>query len=522
MAGISLPAPTPAEAAEREKAQRVFDLLAAAQEWFSAQLLSDAAAGAGARLYLDGRGLPDTVRQQFRLGAAPKAGELVPHLLEAGFTVEEAIAAGVVYRGTGGGTIERFRNRVIFPIEDSRGRVVSFGGRAIDPSDKAKYLNGPETTAFSKGQLLYGLLRAVALLSPAQSQLVVVEGYMDVIACQRAAIPAVAPLGTALTDGHVRQLWQKCDEPVLCFDSDDAGKAASIRIVPKILPLLKAGRSFRICYLVGAKDPDELFAAAGGKALSAALATTLPFYELAFTYACGADPIDTPERKQGAIARLREACGLIQDEELRGLYTQAFDDLFRRRYGPSSSSAAAEVLTPDSRGLVLYKPQEREPEIELRPISCALLTGALENPSWLFQHVDELQKSPFGDPALRDISDEILCYYDNLPAHPDWQALPKLEAVLIDSGFTDLIRDCRSKAAPAPFLSERVRPDRRQALWQRGFMAVNRLYWLAGLFDNDDGELQITLGSKSYYEMRFEADSLETALANGYIWDKAG
>ena len=202
-AGMGLPAPDPQAAEREQKRQGLADWMDLAQKWFAANLRRST--GKAAREMLDRRGLPEDQWDRFGLGYAPNDREgLRNALIQRGAKPAELVEAGLLIAPEGGGApYDRFRDRLIFPIHDARGRIVSFGGRAMNPDDRAKYLNGPETTLFHKGATLYGLPEARRILgagSRSDAAIVVVEGYMDVIACQRAGIPAVAPMGTALTE----------------------------------------------------------------------------------------------------------------------------------------------------------------------------------------------------------------------------------------------------------------------------------------------------------------------------------
>jgi DNA primase len=204
----------------------------------------------------------------------------------------------------------------------------------MDPAARAKYLNGPETTLFHKGRLLYGLYEARKLLHAAQAAapteqtpLLVVEGYMDVIACQRAGLPAVAPMGTAMTEEQMEVLWRLHPEPTLSFDGDKAGQRAAARAIDRALPLLKPGRSFKFSIVVGGKDPDDVLREQGPAALKSQLTQTTPFVEALFARERDLEPLDTPERKAGLKQRLRAAAGTIADKDLAAAYR---DDLYAK------------------------------------------------------------------------------------------------------------------------------------------------------------------------------------------------
>src|ERR1700742_3720279 len=248
-AGVALPAVDP-RAMEQEKVrQGLSEWLELAAQWFEAELRRPA--GRDARAYLERRGLPEKDWARFRLGFSPPGRTaLKDYLIAKGARPGELVEAGLLIAPEeGGAPYDRFRARIIFPIGDPRGRIVSFGGRAMDPQARAKYLNGPETGVFHKGRQLYGLAEARKLIAAAPADehppLVVVEGYMDVIACQRAGVPAVAAMGTALGEDQMDVLWRHHPEPTICLDSDRAGRQAANRLLDRALPLLKPGRSFR-------------------------------------------------------------------------------------------------------------------------------------------------------------------------------------------------------------------------------------------------------------------------------------
>ena len=228
-AGVPMPAPDPQSAEQERQRQGLSDWMEAAAQWFEGALRRPE--GKEARAYLDRRGLPESEWARFRLGFSPGGRTaLKDYLVTKGAKPGELIEAGLLIAPEeGGAPYDRFRDRIIFPIADHRGRILSFGGRAMDPQARAKYLNGPESPLFHKGRTLYGIGEARKILGAAPSgenpPLVVVEGYMDAIACHRAGVAAVAPLGTALTEEQMEMLWRLHPEPTLCFDGDRAGRS---------------------------------------------------------------------------------------------------------------------------------------------------------------------------------------------------------------------------------------------------------------------------------------------------------
>src|SRR6266576_4004948 len=263
-AGIPLPRISPAEEARDERRKTLHDIVELTAKFFEDTLASRA--GAKARGYLADRGLDPAVQLKFRVGYAPaERFALKEHLGKAGIATEDMIEAGLLVAGEDIPVpYDRFRDRVMFPITDLRGRVIAFGGRALEKDVPAKYLNSPETPLFHKGSNLYNGATARQATHDG-AKLIVVEGYVDVIAMVTAGFGgAVAPLGTALTENQLALLWKMADEPILCFDGDRAGQKAAWRAADMALPQLKPGKSLRFALLPEGQDPDDL-ARSGGR-----------------------------------------------------------------------------------------------------------------------------------------------------------------------------------------------------------------------------------------------------------------
>jgi DNA primase len=343
MAGVPMPA-RDAEAEKREAERATLhDVMEMAARFFEQQLQS--AAGAKARAYLRERGLSAATQQVFRLGYAPESrNALKEHLALKGVTREQMEACGLVVHGEGiAVSYDRFRDRVMFPIEDLRGRVIAFGGRALSPDVPAKYLNSPETELFHKGQMLYNALRARKACQPQGGEpakaVIAVEGYMDVIALAQAGITqVVAPMGTALTEEQLELLWRISPEPVLCFDGDQAGIRAAHRAVDLGLPALKPGKSLRFALLPEGKDPDDLVKADGPQAFHAVLRDARPLADMLWTRETSGGVFDTPERRAELEARLREITSRIGDENVRRHYGQEMRDRAQAFFGQARQS----------------------------------------------------------------------------------------------------------------------------------------------------------------------------------------
>ncbi|WP_375461130.1 DNA primase [uncultured Enterovirga sp.] len=328
-AGVDLPTATPEIAAQEKRHRSLHEVMELACAWFEAGLQRPV--GRAARDYLERRGIGEEAQRRFRIGYAP--GErygLRDHL--AGRDVEPALMgeAGLIVTGEDIPVpYDRFRDRIIFPIEDTRGRVIAFGGRAMSPDVPAKYLNSPDTPLFNKGRGLYNLNRARKGAHDLGS-VVVVEGYVDVIALDMAGLThAVAPLGTALTEDQLALLWRVADEPILCFDGDKAGQRAAHRAVSVSLPLLAAGKSLRFALLPEGQDPDDLVRAGGRGAMDAVLGAARPLVDMLWAREAEAAPADTPERRAAFAVRLREAVATIRDESLRRFYRDEIETRLR-------------------------------------------------------------------------------------------------------------------------------------------------------------------------------------------------
>ena len=240
------------------------------------------------------------------------------------------LEAGLLHASDRGGEpYDFFRERVIFPIGDRAGRVIAFGGRALGDV-QPKYLNSPEHPLFEKGRVLYGLSAArVAVSSPGAREAeagrrpsaIVTEGYMDVIALHRAGFTtAVAPLGTALTEAHLGELWRLAPEPVLCFDGDAAGQRAAIRALHRALPLLKPGHSLRFVTLPAGEDPDSLIRHSGAPAFADILKAARPLAEMLWQTELAAKSIETPERRADLERRVMAHADAIADRTVQAQY----------------------------------------------------------------------------------------------------------------------------------------------------------------------------------------------------------
>jgi DNA primase len=340
MAGMALPTVTPEAEAREERRKTLHDVAELAAKFFEATLQSRN--GAKARGYLADRGIEPTTQLQFRIGyAPPDRFALKEHLGAQGISAEDMIEVGLLVTGDDIPVpYDRFRDRVMFPITDFRGRVVAFGGRALEKDVSAKYLNSPETPLFHKGATLYN--GAVARRAAHEGgALVVVEGYVDVIAMVSAGFAGtVAPLGTALTEDQLTLLWKMADEPLLCFDGDSAGKRAAYRAVELALPRLLPGKSLKFATLPEGQDPDDLVRSGGRDAVADVLASARPLAEMLWLRETEAGGFDTPERRAALDHRIAEITNAIGDPSVRKYYRQDLDARIAQLFAPVERQGA--------------------------------------------------------------------------------------------------------------------------------------------------------------------------------------
>ena len=421
-AGLAIPQSVPEDKARAKVELSLFAVTEAAAKWFEERLKTPD--GRTAREYLERRGLDAATIAKFRLGFAPSTNNALKSALVAqGFPESLMITAGLlVVPEDGRAPYDRFRGRVMFPIEDPRGRVVAFGGRILGDGEP-KYLNSPETPLFHKGRQLYGLRHARDILkAPNQTKqpsLLVVEGYMDAIAALSVGIAAVAPLGTALGEDQIALLWKLVPEPVLCFDGDSAGMRAAGRAAERGVPLAKPGYSLAFATLPKGDDPDTLVRRAGRAGLDEVMARARPLAEMLFELATAGRPIDTPERRAAVEKSLADQAGRIQDKVVREHYARYFKrrlwDAFGDyqspvglRVGPTSTSPSGGRqgrFTPRKAAIDYRVSPELDrldssPEGQAEARERVLLLTVLNHPAILADVAEELVSAPIGSPEL--------------------------------------------------------------------------------------------------------------------------
>ncbi|TIS55721.1 DNA primase [Mesorhizobium sp.] len=333
MAGVPMPVRDANEERREKERASLTDVMEMATAFFQERLQS--ADGAKARAYLRDRGLTPATQQSFRLGYAPDSrNALKEHLAAKGVPKADIEACGLVRHGDDiPVSYDWFRDRIMFPIPDSRAKIIAFGGRALAPDAPAKYMNSPDTELFHKGNVLYNFARARKALAKGGT-VIAVEGYMDVIALAQAGFEnVVAPLGTALTENQLELLWRMAGEPVLCFDGDQAGLKAAWRAADMALPAVQPGRSARFALLPEGKDPDDLVRTEGPDAFRAVLSEARPLADLLWMRETAGGVFDTPERRAELEKTLRELTSRIRDESLRYHYQQEMRERVQSFFG---------------------------------------------------------------------------------------------------------------------------------------------------------------------------------------------
>ena len=338
-AGLEVPKPSP-EAAEAERRQHdLVSVLDAAQTSYQRRLALPE--GRHALAYLRGRGLSDATIQRFGLGWSGEGrGALTADLARDGITQDQLVEAGLMRRDDETGrTYDLFFNRVMFPIRDRRGRAISFGGRILGDG-QPKYVNGPETALFSKRRNLYALDLAREAVRGGAA-LVVVEGYMDVIALHQAGFGgAVAPLGTALTEEQMEELWRLSPSPVVCFDGDAAGARAAARAADLALPMLAPDRTLQLATLPAGEDPDTLVRRQGVAGFQAVLSAARPLSDALYDLLRETAGAATPEQRAMLRHRLEDAAQRIPDKALASEYRRVLLDRFYAARNTGSRNGA--------------------------------------------------------------------------------------------------------------------------------------------------------------------------------------
>ncbi len=428
-AGMPMPKRDPKAQEKQDHRAQLAEVMEHAVQFFRLQLKTGA--GAAARDYLKKRGLGAKALERWEIGFAPDAWqELWDHLRGKNVAEDLILGAGLAKPSNKGGKpYDTFRNRIMYPIRDRRGRCIAFGGRAMDPNDNAKYLNSPETALFDKGRSLFN--HGAARQSAGQGQpLIVAEGYMDVIALSEAGFGAsVAPLGTAITEHQLQLLWRIADEPIIALDGDAAGLRAAMRAVDLALPLLQAGKSLRFAIMPEGRDPDDLLRESGATAVQSVLEAAVPMVKLLWQRETEGKVFDSPERKAALDKALREKIKLIRDPSIRSHYGQEIKDLRWQLFRPQRQSSKRnwqpggnwrpekQPATPGARASYLASTENAD----IRMREAAILAISILNPQVVVQFEHQLEDMDCHDPDYSAIRHAILRHAiddpDNLKDH---------------------------------------------------------------------------------------------------------
>lgn len=412
-AGIPLPEEKPLtveEIQQQTDQEQLYPLMQEVSAWYQEQLKQPGARSA--RAYVQSRRLQQGTIDIFQLGFAPSGQSVKQEFLRRGYAEELLLKAGLLTRkGEDGATYDRFRNRVIFPILDKRGRVIAFGGRVLDDS-KPKYLNSPETLLFSKRLSLYGLPQA-RQNSKNQQPLIIVEGYMDVLALHQAGYQkVVAPLGTALTPEQIQQLWHLNPEPLLCFDGDEAGRRAAYRAAERVLPLIKPGFSMQFVQLPHGEDPDSLVQKHALNTLESLFARPQTLQEVLWQQGVAEQRTQTPEQRALVRKNVLSQLETIQDSSVRSLYQQEFKERFYQSFRRSPKVKGKTVNTAilqEQRGgtRTRFDPTRRQ--------HFAVLAALINYPQVFIPMDEQIAQVEFKEQELEKLKQEILDIFNSIP-----------------------------------------------------------------------------------------------------------
>ena len=422
-AGMTMPARDPKAQEKIDINKELANIMESAVQFYKMQFNGSNAKSA--KDYIKSRGLSGDTINIFEIGFAPNdRTSLSQFLLNKGIPEDKIIDAGLAIKPDDGGNIfDRFRGRIMFPIRNTQGRCIAFGGRAMDPNARAKYLNSNETALFDKGRSLYnhGLAREA---SGKANSLIVAEGYMDVIALSQFGFKhAVAPLGTAITENQLALIWRIHHEPIIALDGDTAGLRAALRLIDLALPLLETGKSLRFCILPTGQDPDDILKEKGAAYMQELLENAVPMVNLLWQRETEGKDFDSPERRALLDKSLRTAVMKIRDKSIRHHYGQAIKELRYKLFAPINNG-----LNPlnKSRSLGYSQVWGKKPklmasantkasmlaiqsnETNWRLRESLILASAIKNQSAALKNESALERCPITTPDLVEIMNAIL------------------------------------------------------------------------------------------------------------------
>lgn len=519
-AGLRVPDETPEDRAREEERKTSLDVLEEACAFFEARLKErDAAA---ARAYLRSRGLNAETVSQFRIGYAPDSRiALKAHLGAKGISQAQMDEAGLQTRPDEGEPGDLFRNRITFAIRDQRGKVVGFGARTLLPDGKPKYLNSPDSAVFHKGKTLFNIDKARKAAFERQA-IIVVEGYLDVIALAQAGIAhAVAPLGTALTEEQLILLWKMAPEPFVCLDGDAAGQKAAARAMERAIPMLRAGQSLRFVMMPEGIDPDDLVRKQGIGAMQKALEGAKSLIDMLWeTHVPGAD-LSTPERRAALEGKLLTLVSGIGDETVREHYRREIKDRLFRLFRPSgaantgrdSRQSTGQARRPyagqgtgtgrgngrvgqGKAGFGRFEPEPPNPaslmssglaqraratregrkSAEMQPRESLLLAILVRHPWLLERHYEEVEQLSFGEGPAEQLRRELLAVAVSRASSGEALDTAAVQDHLARLGFAqDKPPLNATPASVFPFLAETADPGLAEEGWRETLLLHRRV-----------------------------------------------
>jgi len=517
-AGMEMPAQDRQSVERAERAKGLHDLMADAAQFFTDQL--NGIAGAEARALLERRGIKAETARTFGMGYSPDSRGKLREALKS-YGDPALIEAGMLIKVDDKDPYDRFRGRLMIPIRDARGRVIAFGGRVIGQGEP-KYLNSPDTPLFDKGRTLYNLDRA-APASRKSGRVIVVEGYMDVIALAQAGFgEAVAPLGTALTEHQLERLWRLSDVPILCFDGDAAGQKAAIRAALRALPGLAPGRSLRFVTLPEGQDPDDLVRARGPSAFDALLEKPESLVDRLWAHEYAAEPLDTPEQRAGLKRRLMTHAEAIADPDVRHEYQAEFrrriDDLFarpQRDFTPRQFTPRrpGTKWTPPLPPVTAEAKAVRAAGID-RLLAKAVLAGLIRHPAEIARHMEVLGSLKLADGALGRLFEAVV----DLALEDRALDSQRLITILGSSGLGQITTDLlRADATPYSFTQDGAEPDRASADLDEAIAIMVARPEVDAALAQATSELEMSASDEAFQrqmELLREQRALELRLAN--------
>ncbi len=517
-AGMEMPAQDRQSVERAERAKGMHEAMADAAHFFTDQL--NGISGAEARAVLERRGVRADTAQAFGLGYSPDTrGRLREALKTYGDPL--LIEAGLLIKVEDKDPYDRFRGRLMIPIRDPRGRVIAFGGRVIGEGEP-KYLNSPDTPLFDKGRTLYNLDKA-APASRKTGRVIVVEGYMDVIALAQAGFAeAIAPLGTALTEHQIERLWRLTEVPILCFDGDSAGQKAAIRAALRALPGLEPGRSLSFVTLPEGQDPDDLVRARGPAAFEVLLEKPEPLVDRLWQHEYAAEPLDTPEQRAGLKRRLGDHANAIADGNVRHEYLAEFRRRVDALFAPAPRDFQPRQFTPRRPGQKWTPPLPpvttqakavRAAGID-RLLAKAVLAGLIRHPAEIARHMEVLGSLKLADGALGRLFEAVV----DLALEERALDSGRLITILATSGLGQITTDLlRADATPYSFTQDGADPERASADLDEAIAIMVARPEVDAALAQATSELEISASDEAFQrqmELLREQRALEVRLAN--------